>query len=422
MSALFHEFCVFLERQSSDIPWGFRLAGGSDLNAPLIIIRVHPNSPAQKELLRGDIITKVDEYDGRDISHKDAEMLFRTADNKIRLVVRRDNKIAMNSSKINPIISSLPPAPMQQTYTPGRSSVLTTQEQFPHRAPSPIPRGPQSMAAACAAPLESLPHTVFNNNNQYAQQQQQQYQQQQYQQQQQQHVNYPPAPPLRSCFSPQLTRDHYQETDDDNSAIQNQPYRTTPLILPGAKVKRDVPQESYLRHHPSPQMRAAPFHDYSDIMMRQKVADSVLNRVVGEEQMTSNGPKVVHKQFNSPIGLYSDNNIETTIKQTVSPGSMASAVPYKKTVVYDPLKSETYRAIQENSFNGGQMQEVNIPVQQKVFQPNRMVPGKKPSSSYPPPDPQHRQQQPMNGMDQEVIHQSGSFKRLMYHVLGETDY
>ena len=95
-------------------------------------LQVHPNSPAQKELLRGDIITKVDEYDGRDISHKDAEMLFRTADNKIRLVVRRDNKIAMNSSKINPIISSLPPAPMQQTYTPGRSG-LATPEQFPHR-------------------------------------------------------------------------------------------------------------------------------------------------------------------------------------------------------------------------------------------------------------------------------------------------
>ena len=72
-----------------------------------------------------------------------------------------------------------------------------------------------------------------------------------------------------------------------------QPYRTTPLILPGAKVKRDLPQESYLRHHPSPQMRAAPFHDYSDIIMKQKVADSVLNRVVGEEQMTSNGPKVI---------------------------------------------------------------------------------------------------------------------------------
>lgn len=72
-----------------------------------------------------------------------------------------------------------------------------------------------------------------------------------------------------------------------------QPYRTTPLILPGAKVKRDVPQESYLRHHPSPQMRAAPFHDYSDIIMKQKVADSVLNRVVGEEQQQqSNGPKV----------------------------------------------------------------------------------------------------------------------------------
>lgn len=111
------------------------------------------------------------------------------------------------------------------------------------RAPSPIPRGPHSMAAACAAPLESLPHTVFPNdynNNKFIQpnsqqhqyQQQQQYQMQMQQQeqlkqmkqqeQQQQYVNYPPAPPPRSCFSPQLTRDHYQETDNDNSAIHNQ--------------------------------------------------------------------------------------------------------------------------------------------------------------------------------------------------------
>lgn len=91
------------------------------------------------------------------------------------------------------------------------------------------------MAAACVAPLESLPHTVFPNdynNNKFIQPNshqnyQQQYQQQQQMQQQQQfqqhqNVNYPPAPPPRSCFSPQLTRDHYQETDDDNSAIHNQ--------------------------------------------------------------------------------------------------------------------------------------------------------------------------------------------------------
>uniref|UniRef100_A0A182MNB6 Zasp-like motif domain-containing protein n=1 Tax=Anopheles culicifacies TaxID=139723 RepID=A0A182MNB6_9DIPT len=67
--------------------------------------------------------------------------------------------------------------------------------------------------------------------------------------------------------------------------------------MPGAKVpKKDtLPTESYLRHHPNPAMRAPPAHDYTDTLMKQKV---------------------VHKQFNSPIGLYSDNNIENTIRQS----------------------------------------------------------------------------------------------------------
>lgn len=95
------------------------------------------------------------------------------------------------------------------------------------RAPSPLPRGPHNMYAA--SPIDSLPHTAFPHENQQQQyQQQHQPQQQQYQPyqptqpKQEQHVNYPPPPPPRSCFSPQLTRDHYQGFDSDNSAIQNQ--------------------------------------------------------------------------------------------------------------------------------------------------------------------------------------------------------
>lgn len=37
---LYHEICVFLERKSADEAWGLRLAGGADLNSPLIVIRV----------------------------------------------------------------------------------------------------------------------------------------------------------------------------------------------------------------------------------------------------------------------------------------------------------------------------------------------------------------------------------------------
>lgn len=54
-----------------------------------------------------------------------------------------------------------------------------------------------------------------------------------------------------------------------------QPYRTTPLVLPGAKIKKDAPLgECYLRHHPNPMIRAAPHHyeiAHPEVAMKQKV-------------------------------------------------------------------------------------------------------------------------------------------------------
>ena len=53
-----------------------------------------------------------------------------------------------------------------------------------------------------------------------------------------------------------------------------QPYRTTPLVLPGAKVKKEATAtSSYLRHHPNPKFRAPPSHydTSAEVLMKQKV-------------------------------------------------------------------------------------------------------------------------------------------------------
>lgn len=73
------------------------------------------------------------------------------------------------------------------------------------------------------------------------------------------------------------------------------PYRTNPLVLPGAKVKRDPPKtESYLRHHPNPMMRAHPSHHDQpmDTLMKQKVTDTVLQRISSEEAKSRPGRQV----------------------------------------------------------------------------------------------------------------------------------
>lgn len=41
MSPKLHEFLVTLYRRDENTPWGIRLVGGSDLNAPLIITKVY---------------------------------------------------------------------------------------------------------------------------------------------------------------------------------------------------------------------------------------------------------------------------------------------------------------------------------------------------------------------------------------------
>ncbi|XP_035784102.1 PDZ and LIM domain protein 7-like isoform X3 [Anopheles albimanus] len=416
MSPKPHDFLVTLRRPSPHVPWGIRLVGGTDLNAPLIITRVQVNSPAQAELLRGDIITKIDQYDARDLTHNDAQNLFRNAGNQMRVTVRRDDAVALHQSAHpvngNPVqalpTSSPAPGNYAKPYQPQQPPAMAPvqpatvpakaqpHQNFPPPDPvqllptisSPLPHGPQAYAAALEHPLETLPYTVFpgvDASGAYHLPKQ----------------PYPPPAPIG--------------LNDASEAIANQPYRTTPLVLPGAKVpKKDtLPTESYLRHHPNPAMRAPPAHDYTDTLMKQKV---------------------VHKQFNSPIGLYSDSNIENTLRQS-APQQSPAAVPsngytnnrhrptkiegYKKTVVFDPCKSETYRALQEGAGEG--LQEVPNPIQPKTFHANRLVPGKKPNAYTPAPQPEFAYRVNSMGEPNEKIHQSGSFKRLMLHVMGEMD-
>ncbi|XP_032511327.1 LIM domain-binding protein 3 isoform X3 [Danaus plexippus] len=384
-----HTFVVTLRRESRDTNWGLRLVGGSDLATPLIVTRVTPGTPAGKELVRGDIIAKIDDYDARDLRHEDAQNLFRNAPKQIKLAVQR----TCPSSQLYSLPHS--PSSYSRVSTPNYyrqyfedvnrdghgSAALAPRSPLqsvppPFRTPSPLP------ATAWRGP-ESLPRT--------------------------------PQP-----FQPQVEGEYRtyilspESRNDDgvvDESITSQPYRTTPLVLPGAKVRREPgPTESYLRHHPNPAMRAPPHHDLRDTLMKQKVAESVLQRVVGEEN------KVVHKQFNSPINLYSDQNIANSIRQQTSP------LPHKPTVMYDPAKSETYRVLQEQSL-GDNVSEVPSPATQ-IFTPpvakQKPVPPKPMKQSE--AQPSGKQTTFVNSLQEEHIQQSNSFKRLMYHVLGETEF
>ncbi|GAB0090466.1 PDZ domain-containing protein [Sergentomyia squamirostris] len=197
MSPKLNEFVVILQRDGQKTPWGIRLVGGSDLDTPLIITKVTLGSPAYGEVIRGDIITKIQDYDSRDLRHEDAQHLFKNAGNQIKVVVQRNNSVAGQnlSNGSSRCSSTVPPlSPVSQL------SPIQPYSQLPHRNFSPAGARHQS-------PYESLPHTVFPHVNESGGYEAPQLS---------------PRPPSSISFSPQPSRDHQVEVQEEVQEILNQ--------------------------------------------------------------------------------------------------------------------------------------------------------------------------------------------------------
>ncbi|ELU07187.1 hypothetical protein CAPTEDRAFT_98150 [Capitella teleta] len=80
---------VRLHRDALNTPWGFRLQGGKDFNAPLTIQRVFAGSPADGEVHRGDIILAIDNYDVSQMTHKSAQDIIKKGGGSLALRVKR---------------------------------------------------------------------------------------------------------------------------------------------------------------------------------------------------------------------------------------------------------------------------------------------------------------------------------------------
>ncbi|XP_076270612.1 PDZ_signaling and DUF4749 domain-containing protein Zasp66 isoform X10 [Rhynchophorus ferrugineus] len=340
-----------LHRTSREEPWGFSFTGGADF----MVTKVSFGSPAQGVLQRGDIITKVGNYDSRDIRHQDAQNLFRNAGNDIRVVVQRESGPRYNTS----------------TGSSRNSSHYSPLSVSPNLSPRGAPLSPSTGYSTGGSALTPVytPLTPIDNN----------------------YFDSYEYGSRRGGPGQGYSQGHYSQGQDQNGEIHvtKQPYRTTPLVLPGAKVKKEPgPTESYLRHHPNPSVRAPPQHLE---------------------------PKLVHKQFNSPINLYSERNVVDTIHRQTGVQASVKSAP-KRTVKFNPAESETFKYLQEEEHGGygGPVQEVNVPPQSKIYAPT-----KKSAHVVNQNNPQYLS---AIGHDPEVIQQSGSFKRLMMSVLPGSNY
>ncbi|XP_071540322.1 uncharacterized protein [Panulirus ornatus] len=181
-----------------------------------------------------------------------------------------------------------------------------------------------------------------------------------------------------------------------NPSARPEPYRTLPLVQPSAKVRTDlgVGSISHLKmqdehisgvkepqYVPQPQAVAAKVkHD--ELIMKQKVAGTL--QQIQQSQQTLNtaaqqqasNPSLVNKQYNSPLPLYSQENVQEAMRMQASPShtptinpaassaaadaakairKVSSPTPANKPVQviltpskeYNPQSSATWRALQE---------------------------------------------------------------------------
>ncbi|CAG2106403.1 unnamed protein product, partial [Medioppia subpectinata] len=107
------------------------------------------------------------------------------------------------------------------------------------------------------------------------------------------------------------TQEFLREKALEQWAITKQTYRTLPLIEPKPKVRRDCPTGSYMRLMEGPTWHEVP---KTIINPNPHKLQGVLNRFMLTnwlygQGVQQNNPGVVHLQYNSPLNMYSEDNV-----------------------------------------------------------------------------------------------------------------
>ncbi|XP_076059046.1 uncharacterized protein LOC143035851 isoform X3 [Oratosquilla oratoria] len=256
---------ITLERDGHDQPWGFRLQGGVDVGIPLSVQRVLVGTPAEGVLLKGDVITKISQTDAKNLTHQQAADLFNNAGNQIAVSIKRSG----HSGGAVPVVN-------------GTSSTTSAVPASPPVSGGVALPGLVTLSTARSSDnpaLASLPQTQFM---------------------------------LKSDL-PTPTKE--PTANLEALSIQNQPYRTTPLITPGAKVKAEIGtgsmqhlkmQEDHITGVKEPQYVPVP----QSVVRNQKANEILMKQKRHRPQL--NG--ALSKTFNPTRGWLS-NEVTGTLNQ-----------------------------------------------------------------------------------------------------------
>uniref|UniRef100_A0A2L2XZD9 PDZ and LIM domain protein 7 n=1 Tax=Parasteatoda tepidariorum TaxID=114398 RepID=A0A2L2XZD9_PARTP len=378
---------VNLNRDAPSTPWGFRLHGGKDIGFPLVIQRVFMGSPSDGELQRGDTILQVQGRDTADLTHMEAHDIIKAAGVRLQLLIRR-----------------LPGAP--QTPTTPISPLPTVDGMHPYAKLLRETESSRTLpkAAPMFQPMSPPRYTP-------------------------QPARTTPTPAKNYCFSPLPTTPILDPTPIGG-------FFPTPKSQADAefldyKIEKYKEKDAIVNQ---PKFGLLPTPTYSSIghYSRRPQAPIPHPGALNFERNLNESAQLVHHQYNSPMFLYSQKNIDETIKDQTgvapakpprlavnnaipanqsgplspgTPGTLAPARPGTKLAnIVDITLSPTFQMIhEEEKRSASPLPEVRTPTLP------RRAPGPQPTG----PRPFEQDRNNAFGSPKEIIHQSGSFKTLM---------
>lgn len=369
----YYDFSITLFRDSLSTPWGFRLEGGRDYQTPLTIQRVFTGSPASGDLQRGDVITSIQHRDASFLLHQEANDLIRNSGGSIQLGIRRSGNAYSYAaapdarptsatpyrsgySSQNPISSNLRPNNLNAFQAPAHlynaedplSSYIRSRPIEKSRDPKPIlsqtgsPMMPGEMPSVNSAPsvkryrplLAKLPTTNFSG----------------------------------AGYQPAYQTSNTTPTPFNEKAMINQLHHTLSRVT-SKPPQSIVASNSYGSHSPTRSMQQNN-HNYSaysastinlsqpetspwQTSLRRTAVDPFesqyqqaspsspsyhvsaapkpVNKVFSQHEVSDVGaqksplPRAINLQYNSPIGLYSNANIQEEFYKKVGAHYQASS-------------------------------------------------------------------------------------------------
>lgn len=245
---------LVLERDGHDQPWGFRLQGGADVGLPLSVQRVLVGTPAEGTFFKGDVIQKVSYTDTKGLSHQQAADLFDNAGNQIHVYVKRAGVVGPSSAAASaPLVNGgITKAPSSVAAPPPVSGGVALPGLSAGLATSNCDL-PDSTSPTAAMSMQSQPHK----------------------------------------FNPDLGVGSVQHLKMQDEHIT------------GVKEPSNMPSQAEVAKQKA-----------NELLMKEKVIGSLDQIQQTQQTLAGVLPKgVVNKQYNTPLNLYSNDNIQDEIQK-----------------------------------------------------------------------------------------------------------